>query len=79
LKRLGNVVATADEADDVSSAVKAEGAHFGDFPITFNVLRDENFGIYASAVEALANLHERLGPPASSSRGSRLLRGPPWL
>jgi cobalamin synthase len=23
---------------------------------TFNVLRDENFGIYASAVEALANL-----------------------
>ncbi|GAA5970998.1 hypothetical protein JCM8115_004766 [Rhodotorula mucilaginosa] len=56
LKRLGNVVATADEADDVSSAVKAEGAHFGDFPITFNVLRDENFGIYASAVEALANL-----------------------
>ena len=56
LKRLGNIVATAHEVDDVSSAVKAEGAHFGHFPITFDVLRDENFGIYASAVEALANL-----------------------
>lgn len=56
LKRLGNVVATADEADDVSSAVKVEGADFGHFPITFDILRDENFAIYTSAVEALANL-----------------------
>lgn len=56
LKRLAEVVAITEHSDDVSSAVKVEGADLGHFPLTFDILRDENFGAYTSAVEALANI-----------------------
>lgn len=45
-----------DDDDDDEQATKVEGARVGDFKLTFDVLADERFGVYASALEALANI-----------------------
>ncbi|GAA6023484.1 hypothetical protein JCM10207_006212 [Rhodosporidiobolus poonsookiae] len=51
---------TADSKDAAPSASapsgEIEGARVGSFALTFDVLRDERFGIYASALQALASI-----------------------
>ncbi|BGP57915.1 hypothetical protein JCM8202v2_005569 [Rhodotorula sphaerocarpa] len=39
-----------------AEATKVEGARVGDFQLTFDILADERFGVYASAIEALSNI-----------------------
>ncbi|GEM12833.1 fusaric acid resistance-like protein [Rhodotorula toruloides] len=59
LRMLTDEPALGHEAEDEHAHAKHvdfEGARMGGFKFTFDVLRDEQFGTYASALEALSNI-----------------------
>lgn len=50
------ILSDASSPSSNDAAPSIEGARVGDFVLTWDVLRDERFGTYASALQALASI-----------------------